>query len=320
MKCFLIRLFKMDEKLPTSKEKHQRIDMFDVAKGISIIQVMAYHFMIPVFGSGYFVGISLATFLFISGLFFKGNSNTILKKVDRLVVPYFVTLLVYNMLSLAMGGHLSLPRSIWFLYVLFVSMVIYHIIKKIRNQYVQTVICLFLFILSFALGDKNNLGEWKIGSIMNSIIFLHLGHLSSCLFMHISSIPITKLLSFPVLSFLSFAIITFVLFPEIPMVYSMCYNEIKFSLFHVTLYFSLGILFMLSWGRILSNVTILAFYGRYSLIVLCYHIFILRLRDDSIGFVLVLLTCPLVIWIIRKYFPRLFGLKPLFGKLIHIIE
>ena len=103
------------------------------------------------------------------------------------------------------------------------------------------------------------------------------------------------------------------------MVYSMCYNEIKFSPFHVILYFSLGVLFLLSWGRILSNVTILAFYGRYSLIVLCYHIFILRLRDDFIGFVMVLLTCPLVIWIIRKYFPHLFGLKPLFGKLIHTI-
>ena len=171
------------EVVPQTNGKRQRIEMFDVAKGICIIQVVAYHCMIPVLGSGYFVSISLATFLFISGYFFKATSDLLVKLIDRLMVPYAATFIAFNLISVVLGGSFSLPRSIWFLYVLFVSMVVYYFIKRLSNnkKYIQTAICLSLYILSVLMGDDYNMGEWKIGTIFNSILFIHAGNMASCI-------------------------------------------------------------------------------------------------------------------------------------------
>ena len=289
--------------------KRQRIEMFDVAKGICIIQVVAYHCMIPVLGSGYFVSISLATFLFISGYFFKATSDLLVKLIDRLIVPYAATFIAFNLISVVLGGSFSLPRSIWFLYVLFVSMVVYYFIKRLSNnkKYIQTAICLSLYILSVLMGDDYNMGEWKIGTIFNSILFIHAGNMASCINRRTPP-PIKKITLVAFCVF--FILLTLMLFPEIPMLYSMCYNKIQSNPLLIVLDLSLGVLFMLSLGCLFSRSKLLAFFGRYSLIVLCYHIFVLRLCNGYLGFVIVLVSSPVVIWLIRKYFPFLFGLKP----------
>jgi len=89
----------------------KRIDIIDIAKGLTIMFVAFHHshlrFYFPVFHHiiAFFI---MPVFFFLSGVFFSTNShfkNFALQKADLLLKPYFVTLLALYAATLIVGGN-----------------------------------------------------------------------------------------------------------------------------------------------------------------------------------------------------------------------
>ena len=122
-----------------------RIELIDVAKGISIILVALHHSHLATYFGGLNSAMGLfrvPLFFFLSGVFFNPLDNPrrfLFKKTDGLLKPYFATLFIVLFLSLLLGekdilqqaagifygnGHTIRWPPLWFLtHLWFVSMI-----------------------------------------------------------------------------------------------------------------------------------------------------------------------------------------------------
>lgn len=158
----------------------------------------------------------MALFIFISGYFYNskyeknlfGKNGYILKKIKKLVVPYFIWNLIYGILVMLfrkanivpwgetinikslfiepwITGHqfiLNIPS--WFLLSLFLVNIIYILIRKIINKirlwndYIAIIIFFMISMISIYL-SKNNIGRMYIPLIRTGffMFFYHLGYI-----------------------------------------------------------------------------------------------------------------------------------------------
>ena len=295
--------------MTNTASNRQRIPYYDTVKGICIIQVVLFHSLVPIVGTGYLLSITLSTFLFISGFFFKPEYRTLFRSIDTLVVPYFTTFVLYNVYNVSTEGSIILPRSIWFLYVLFCATVIYWIIIHfVKKTIILSLICILCALLSFLLGDKYNLRNLQIGTILSSVFFFHIGHLFSKYKIHE-----WKWTYFILPIVLSIIFHFFFYVDQWHLIYSLCYNTYSQDFIITYSILLCGIFAIFMFAKLLNLLIVFTYFGRYSLILLCYHIFILKYTMSPIGAVIILITFPIVVFLIKRYIPFLYGLSPSIG-------
>jgi len=99
-----------------------RIELIDVAKGISIILVALHHSHLATYFSGLNRAMGLfrvPLFFFLSGVFFNPLDNPrrfFFKRTDGLLKPYFATLFIVLFLSLLLGKGDILQQAVGILY------------------------------------------------------------------------------------------------------------------------------------------------------------------------------------------------------------
>ena len=172
---------------------NQRVNWVDILKGLCIIQMVAFHTRVPYLGSSYLISITIPCFFYISGYFFKCRVLTLFKSFDKLIVPYLTTFILFCIFKYFNDGDfLCIPRSIWFLYVMFFVILLYFCICKVfKNKWLKDIACMLLLLLGYAMNSKYEwdslrleyLTSWhynfeplKIGSVFTMVFVFHIGY------------------------------------------------------------------------------------------------------------------------------------------------
>jgi len=181
-------------------ENKQRLEWLDISKGLGILLIIAAHARIPVVSTiAYFFHVPL--FFYLSGRVFKVSKDFFRKRINSLVIPYFLYSLLFAIFSffdnLAMKivglpydfySVISLFKSLfiyqnrvtvlWFIDVLFIINVLMFFIDKLNNKKISHIIVLVMFVLSqlfYRLGYKSL--YWNLDIVGSALPFFYLGYL-----------------------------------------------------------------------------------------------------------------------------------------------
>ena len=180
----------------TNKE---RINWIDTTKGFGIIMVVYAH-NFPYLES-YIYTFHMPLFFFIAGLFHPNQINLekVKKRTQQILIPYFlwsILLFVFwffigrkygdssimdlsvfkNLIGifLAQGDHdyMNWGIPMWFLPAIFLSFLIFGLVRKLKNNFYQLVIVLLLIGLGFVIPKYSNLNFiWSLDVAMVSLSF-----------------------------------------------------------------------------------------------------------------------------------------------------
>lgn len=300
--------------------KGERIGWLDIAKGICILQMVAFHSNLPYIGSDYLISSTIPCFFFLSGFTFKEERRRVVKAVDKLIIPYLTVFGLFNILNYFISGDLfSFPRSVWFLYVMFGTIVLYFLICKIfKNIWQRDIVCFICLIMGILLNSqydytalkldyltsmRYNFEPIKLGSMISMIPFFHIGHRMGQMRITNSMIPLWIPMSAVLLSLL------FAFLCKGKLLLSVCYNQWWGNGIFIVMVILVCMAAIITVAIKLKHNRLLEYFGKYSLIVLCFHIFVLYFIRTPWAFVIILALSPLVIYVIKRYTPFLFGQK-----------
>lgn len=329
-------------------QDYKRIAYIDLAKGFCIVLVVLFHakgvLNVHYVGDAFLASFRLPLYFFLSGLFFKdygGFSAFIIKKVNKLLVPFFFFYLCFsvclpNLLHSAFGIHFDTivgwpslwaflwpgqyPNiPIWFLWCLFLMNVLFWIIYTTTNSYAgkwSTIILVLLCVVCGFIGSQlidNQPADFaNMFKALQSMPFFcfgflckHYGGLQQIQGMSQRSVLCCMLL------FLGLSL---------------------FFTFVYPLYFTAGIvgtLFIVLLSRLLGRLPFFSYVGRYSIMLLLTHGLLIRVLtplclrlSETTGphtvvfvlFLMVLMSYYLFIPLMRRFLPHVTAQKPLFRE------
>lgn len=279
--------------------KGERIDFIDLVKGICIILVVMSHVGGPFERMDRYHMIAafrMPLYFFISGFFFKsyeGFGGFCIRKINKLVIPftffYVGAFLAKYVLWKLAPGMFQLPVNwsdllvvfrkhdliefnppIWFLLALFNCNVIFYLVHSLRKK----VILMFLAVaiigtLGFALGKLRIELPFYIDVAMTALPF-YLGgfwvrRYTVFLYPHRFDKYIPALVVF--------ALVVLFLFASKP---GMRTNSYEGNIFQFYVAGFAGIFTIMLIGKFFRRAPIVSYLGRYSVITLCVHAFLLH--------------------------------------------
>lgn len=316
-----------------------RIEYIDLAKGICILLVVLDH----ISGSGYFAGgdypmneifeqTRMPLYFILSGLFFKdyagGIREFLLRKFNRILVPYlfFMCLYIVAVKAVYLLTGFSLGEvwaPLWFLLCLFwmnfIFATAYYAVRKafageLLSETVLGAIMLVIGIGGYYAGDL----PLSIGSAMTSMPFLWMGYLLN-----------RKMKFFGLEIGTAWSLLT-----SIVLLVALHYMYVGENFFYLNSYSAplamiylsgvMGTLAVLLLSRVVKRLPVISYIGRYSIIVLCTHMAIVRIimavastlpayGEDTIwssnvvqSFCILALTlacCIACCWLLSRYLP-----------------
>lgn len=320
------------------QERSARIQFIDLAKGLCILAVLWYHvrFDMQADTLEYTMrNVRMPLYFFLSGLFFKtysGFSEFALRKVNKLLVPFvFFFLISYlagvicHFLGFYEKGIIQDPfewtiifemfwkerytynAPIWFFVSLFeVSVYSYFLIEKLKNNYTYLIIAAFLCgSIGFGLTYMDIDLPLHLDISLRYVPFFIIGYIVKQKSPLLYPNPYDTYIP---LALLALGTLTYLLAPVEPL---------DNVLFHYIAGLC-GILFVILLSKKLVHVPIISYIGRYSLVVLGTHTFLVGpLRYIFSKFIpnqemMFLATWITIIVISRGLIPVLIKLFPAF--------
>ena len=316
----------------------QRIAYLDFIKGVCITLLVSFH--VQPTGHELHQTFLMPIFFFLSGLNFKtyANFNDFLRrKVNTLIVPFIFFIIIgtiYYFSRNLLLSHFDVGQAfckmplnpvanntpMWFLLVLFMANIIYYGLCLFCPRWLTIVLTLALGIVGFLIASNGYVIEPYIDMTFVALPFFMLGNEASKCGILTYRPPILATLTLlaatilwvycdtPIINMLQrdypSALLLFVMTPMV-----------IFSLFFVC-------------QHVKRSIPLISFWGRYSLIVLGSHYFLigwLRIIANkfygnnetyvwlSVLVVTMILEIP-IIYFLKKYFPRFTALKEFFNK------
>lgn len=290
----------------------QRIEWIDTAKGLCILLVVLHHVSI-FFHIGYplsdvFIAFRMPLYFILSGLFFKTYSGILdfsIRKINKLLIPYLFFFTVGGVILPVILFHcfdfrvwsykdygleafswifseriISNP-SIWFLICLFEVNLIFYFIQIICNQFSsKTTICA---IFSFVVGGIGLFMSWKhfdlpyfVDSALSATPFFFFGWYlrNNTTFLSTNLSKTKKIVAVP-LCIVVFLIIHYFSFGRCGIMGNSYGGLI--GILHFYPYGIIGTLAILQLAHIMGLVPFISYIGRYSIIILCTHAYIIQL-------------------------------------------
>lgn len=310
---------------------NDRHEFIDLMKGICILLVVLNHSGVPWFLDNVALSVfKLPLYYFLSGLFFKSyNSFTtfFLKKNDSLVVPYVTTWILLNLLLLVFGilGVSSYkivyaPRTIWFLLSLFEVSLLYYFITRIKNSKLQFLVVAMLSLAGFYLFKTGMRLPLMIDTALTGLLFYFMGDIVKRLNL-LQYMSRGKNLLYLTMSVTIFFLVFFI--SDVQLM-NMKYNIYPSGYLNTLLLSSSGIMTVLFFSKIVNSIPMVSFFGRYSIIVLCFHMIYLSAVDavvgsqpfltEGIASIIIFLTMMIFIYptilLVKGYTPFLYAQKP----------
>lgn len=133
-----------------------RINKYDNLKGLAILLILLFHFnfmrVIPSQITRYLFFIHLPIFFFVAGYFSKIDSDQPLKSFKRLIVPYLIFCVLFELYSGILTGSISWKMifihpgmALWFLIALFIMKMILPIIDKFKFPILASIVIALIF-------------------------------------------------------------------------------------------------------------------------------------------------------------------------------
>ena len=167
------------------------LDFLDLAKGIGILLVVLGHGMFP----NHFLidSFHMPMFFILSGITFTppnklNTSNTkewMLKKIERIFVPYIFFAIVSGVIEVAVGRvNPSSPFNspLWFLQTLFCSLLIYYIANMFMSNRRINVMCVCIAVSAYYIYKYTHIASvlsFAIYRALIAMVFIHIGTLLS---------------------------------------------------------------------------------------------------------------------------------------------
>lgn len=195
----------------TLRDGKQRIRYVDFFKALLMILVVLGHINFANESiKAWIYAFHMPAFFFASGMLIKDNcvpdlrsgAGLCFKKFQALMFPYFIWALIYSALELSniarilYGSHQTLAgagslTSLWFLPVLFISMVFFYIIELIFKDKLKLVVKLIIAAVSFAvsafLPSFKHGYPWGVNLAFAAFGFMLLGNVAFPLLKKISA-------------------------------------------------------------------------------------------------------------------------------------
>ena len=326
-------------------QEDNRIAYIDLAKGFCIVLVVLFHTKgvldVHYASDAFLASFRLPLYFFLSGLFFKdygGFSRFFIKKINRLLVPFFCFYLCFsvclpNMLHYVFGIHFDTVVGwpslwaflwpgqypnipIWFLWCLFLMNVLFWIIYTVSNRYggqwLLILLCMVCGFIGSQLTDSYSTDFGNVFKAFQSMPFFCFGYLLK----HYNGLQRLQAMSqlsvlCSTLLFLGFTL---------------------FFTFYYPLYFTAGItgtLFILLLARLIGRLPFFSYVGRYSIMLLLTHGLLIRVLtplclrlSERVGdetatfllFIIVLMSYYLLIPLMRRFLPCMTAQQPLFRE------
>lgn len=325
-----------------------RIEWIDTAKGICILLVLLHHCSGIVHASypcsRVLVTFRMPLYFILSGLFFKqyGPKVFLVKKINKLLVPYvffyvvtgvLLPVIVYRLCGHSMlhyskygfeaifsifSERIIVNPSIWFLFCLFELNVLFYLLFMISKNCKHSIVV--LGILSLAMGIVGLFLSYKkidlpyfLDSSLTVLPFFYFGYFlrNHTSILYKENTKRTKLFSY-IFFVVSMVIIRCFNYGWLSVIGN-TYGDIK-GLIQVYPYGIMGTCAVLLLSKAIGRVPVLSYIGRYSIIVLCTHVFAMRsmalcfrdtIENKSMCLLVVYLTtillCLALIPVVKKY-------------------
>jgi len=163
----------------------ERIETFDISRGIAIILVILGHMMhVSLIPSQWIFTFHMPFFFILSGMLYipsKYNSLSlfVIKKTKTLFIPtLLLTLVLISITELLHQGY-NIPHRflsgdrlpiIWFLYALFFTELIYYFVQKISTMY-RCLLLIASLLIGYTLSRDNITLPYNSENIFTSIFF-----------------------------------------------------------------------------------------------------------------------------------------------------
>ena len=269
---------------------YNRIEFIDLAKGICIILVVCLHLIITVDIPKINI-LRMPLYFLLSGLFFKDYgcfSGFIIRKINKMLIPfiffYLLSCLYYNFIYRPIAPFETFPMGVfdpflnkyfynialWFLLALFWSNILFFFIYRLcPKEWIRGIVVLFIGLLGhFLYLNSINLPLF-IAPAFTSLPFFYAGYLikkTPILYKNILgkwNIPVALLIYASTL-----------LLPDIEI--DLRINMVEGNIFLFYIEALLLVISLLLICKTINKLPVLSYLGRYSIIVLCTHIY---LRD-----------------------------------------
>lgn len=319
-----------------------RFNYIDFAKGIGILLVIIGHGLMNNFAINVF---HMPLFFFLTGLTFTPPSlenleKFIIKKVNRILIPYIFFMIVSAVLELIIGklspdGPLNGP--LWFLDTLFTSLMIYAALHIIFKQKITlNIICLLFPILAFVLTKYTEVAKvFPFGLLrcLEATAYIHLGWFYN---KYSANIRINRFLLLIVsTSLFILGVVCSYRFFDVQAATFLNARAYTYNLPLSLITAVSGIMMIVSLSEIIGMIKFVNWLGRNSLVVVCVHFPLLERLNyfcfycfTELGvtsmpikvllavcsYVVTIAFCCIAIWFCKKVIPKLSG----YGGLIPI--
>ena len=177
---------------------------------------------------------------------------------------------------------------------------------------------------SYILDYMYNFEPLKLGSICTILAVFHVAHRLGVLFKD-GKIDMTRLRTRIVVSAIFVLSIVMALINNGEQFYNVAFNTYEKPLPYTIILWSFNILAIVALSMIINHSSVLEYYGKNSLVILCFHIFVLYFSIDPYNiihtpfdFLLVIVLTPLAVKLTNTLAPYLYGRKPSVGGGIFI--
>lgn len=310
----------------------------DIAKGISIILMVishvgftTTHHLINKINQNFLIQFKMSLFMVISGYLYsnkKSLAEYFYKKSDGLLKPILFIFLITGIVAIyntptdrssftIINTYITSNYTpTWFIFSLFITLMIFRIIDLIFHKYgvFYTLIAILITIvtLSFFHTTKFNISLIKLYNIIYFVLFIGIGRLIN----HYKILDYTNQFKIFIMCFIFFVLVC--MYKKPLNVIIKFYQNIYGEFFLTTIVSIAGVFSILYLSKIIckfkliskilvesskASLFIIVFHtmiGHYLLFPIFRNIFGKNVFTDGIGFILTILLCYLIYFIVKK--------------------
>lgn len=308
-----------------------RIKYIDVAKGIAILLVLMVHVGMPEPFIGAYAA-KVPVFFFIAGLFFIKSLKTgkyLSKKFKSILFPFILYYLIsYSLFYLInvikpdlITGEVNFSifdpfkqrqlfnGPLWYLLSLFeVELIFFCIYSYIKKEWLRAITIIFISSIGFLLSYLEIFVPLWFDTSCVALLYFYMGYFVSIHNIEQKSIKTGYLIIG--------AVFVYLLYLLMPVTIAMSINKYSNYILAISSG-ALIVLFILIISKLLDKITLLAWIGSNSLVILCTHHLVYRpikafqlkmgLENPYMLFLLTLIFEIAIILIINRWLPILAG-------------
>lgn len=322
------------DNLPNNQSFTRRIEFIDLAKGLCIILVVAYHCNLGEYLPGSKC-LRMPLYFLLSGLFFKDyGQSSILRKINKLIIPFIAFYILgdlyywlawklyllpaspkdYPIIDMIWGGTPS-NMPIWFLECLFWCYVIFLFISRIvQSQWRRMILVMFVAAFGVMLSYiPTSFPTFWIDSACSALPFFYLGFIlrrSSFLYPN-------KLDKFNLPLGIFLYVLSVLLLQISPRsIFSVYDNKFHGSVLLSYFISGLAVIAVLLICKQIKRLPFVSYIGKFSIIILCIHVPIMEVvyfvqrqfpyePSSVIRWFVTLLISSALIPLFLRYFPQI---------------